>query len=106
MEKKLIKMVTWRSSRISLAILVICLSLVSLAAMPVMNTFSPSALEIFEADTENNDPSEQTEFDEDFLFETIVGDINAHLIFSKCGRANLGFQTACLAPVSPPPKYA
>ena len=99
-------MVIQRSSRVFLAILVICLCLGGLAAMPMINAFNPSIWEISEVDTENNNPSSQTEFDEDFLFKTIVGDINAHLIFSKYGQANLGFQTACVAPVSPPPKYA
>ena len=98
-------MVTQRSSRISLVILVICLCLGSLADLPMVSAFGPSALELSEAGAENNDPSSQIEFDEDFLLETIAGVINAQLIFSKYGQANLGFQTACLAPVSPPPKY-
>jgi hypothetical protein len=99
-------MVTQRSSRISLAILIICLCLGSLVAMPVINAFGPSALEISDVSAENNDSSNLTEFDEDFLLEAIMGVTNAHLIFSNCRQANLGFQIACPAPVFPPPKSA
>ena len=103
---KPIKMAVQRNSKISLAILLICLCLSSLVVIPMINTFSLSAPEISEAGAENNDPSNQAEADEEFLFEAIVGIIIAKLIFSKFGPINLDFQPACLAPVSPPPKYA
>jgi hypothetical protein len=105
-EKKPINMVTRRSSRISLAILIICLCLGSLAAMPVMNAFSPLALELSEAGAENNDSSNQTEYDEELFLETILSATTSTLIFSKSRPNNLNFQTACLVPVSPPPKSA
>ena len=99
-------MVIQRNSQISLAILIICLCFGSLVVMPMMNAFSLAAAEISDVGAENNDPSDQAELDEEFLFETIVGVIIAQFFFSKFGPMNLDFQTACLAPISPPPKYA
>ena len=103
---KPIKMAMQRNSEISLAILLICLCLGSLVVIPTLSAFSPSTSEISEAGAENKDPSNQIEFNEEFLLEAIVGVIIAHLVFSKFGPINLDFQAACLAPVSPPPKYA
>ena len=100
------KMAVQRNSEISLAILLICLCLGSLVVIPTLSAFSPSTSENSETGAENNDPSYQTEFDEELLLEAIVGIIIAHLVFSKFGPINLDFQTACLALVSPPPKYA
>jgi hypothetical protein len=95
-----------RSYRISLAALICCLCLGSLVAMPMINAFSTSALEISEIDAENNGPSSQTEFGEEFLFETIVGAIIAYLFFSKSKSMSPDFRTAYLSPHFPPPKYS
>jgi hypothetical protein len=103
---KPLKMVIQRNARISLAILIICLCLGSLVVMPMANAFRLAASEISDVGAENNDPSDQTGLDEEFLFETMAGVIIAQFIFSKFGPMNLNFQTACFAPVSPPPKYA
>jgi len=71
-----------------------------------INAFSPSAPEISDVGAENNTPSHQAEFGEEFLFEIIVAVIIAHLLFSKFWPIYLGFQTVCFVPDSPPPKYA
>ena len=97
-------MVTQRNSRISLAILVICLSLGSLAAMPMVSAFSPMVVEFSEVETENNNPSNQVEFDEELLLETILSATMAALLFSKFRCLNLDFQTISLSPHFPPPK--
>jgi hypothetical protein len=95
-----------RSSRISLAIFIICLCFGSLVVLPMMNAFSLAAAEISGVGAGNNDPSDQAGLDDEFLFEPMAGVIIARFIFSKFGPMNLDFQTVCLAPVSPPPKYA
>jgi hypothetical protein len=95
-----------RNSGISLAILVICLCLGSLIVVSTINSVSLSTQEISEPGAEDNSPSFQTEFGEEFLFEVIVGAIIAPLLFSKFGPINLGFQAVSFVPVSPPPKYA
>ncbi len=101
-----IKTAMRHNAGISLVVPLICLCLGGLVVLPMINAFSRPASEISEIGAEKNDSSNQSESDEEFLFETIVGVIIARLIFSKFGPINLDFQTACLAPVSPPPKNA
>jgi len=102
---KPVKMVMQRNSGISLVI-IIYLCLGSLMVVSTINAFSPSAPEISDVGAENNTPSHQAEFGEEFLFEIIVAVIIAHLLFSKFWPIYLGFQTVCFVPDSPPPKYA
>jgi hypothetical protein len=95
-------MVIQLGSRISLIILLICMG--SLIAMPMADAFNPSILEIFEANAETDDLTDQTEFDEDFLFEALTSAVIPYLVFSKSRQEYLDFQAACIKPVSPPPK--
>jgi hypothetical protein len=66
--------------------------------LPMSNVIGVPWLEVVEADLE------QTEFEEDVL-STIVAAINVDLLFSKSRPMNLDYQTACIAPISPPPKH-
>lgn len=49
---------------------------------------------------------EHTEFDDDFFAVSIVGVKIAKPNYSKSRTANLGYLSASLAPVSPPPKHS
>jgi hypothetical protein len=100
--KEILKMGLQLGSRISLIILLICMG--SLIALPMAIAFDLSTLEIFEASAETDDSTDQTESDEDFLFETLASGVIPYLVFSKLRLENLDFQTADIKPVSPPPK--
>lgn len=101
---RIFKMVMQLGSRISLLILLICICVGSVLAMPMAGAFDLSMLEIFETSAETDDSTEQTEFDEDFLFETLTSAVIPYLVFSKSRQEYLDFQAACIKPVSPPPK--
>ena len=93
-------MVKPRSSRFFLVTLVLCLC-VSIQFVQVANqAVNTPMLEINEADFD------ETDFEEDFLLETISNATLSGLIFSKLGSQNLDFQAICISPASPPPKPA
>jgi len=92
------------SSRISLATLIICLCLGSLAVLPILGVNIPAVLILLETDSENNIPLEQTESEEDFASTSVSCKANANSILSKSRTTDLYFQSAAIASVSPPPK--
>jgi len=98
-------MVKQRSSRISLVTLIFCLCLGSLVILPLLYVVGLSLPEISGVDLRNYALLDQVEFDEDFFIVKIMGTIIAGQCFSKSRPMNLDFQTACLSPVSPPPKH-
>jgi hypothetical protein len=99
-------MIKRRIFQISLPTLITCLFLGSLIILPMVNVSSLPALEIFEADPENQNPFAQAELDDEIRFVTLVGVTIAGLFFSKSRSTDLDFQTACVSPGFPPPKYA
>jgi hypothetical protein len=96
-------MIDKRNSRISLATLILCLCLGSLVILPFIQ-INPSAPEFSTMDVSNL--FEHTEFDDDFFAVSIVGVKIAKPNYSKSRTANLGYLSASLAPVSPPPKHS
>ncbi|MCX6057481.1 MAG: hypothetical protein NTW69_04935 [Chloroflexi bacterium] len=96
-------MINQRNFRISLATLILCFCLGSLAILPFIQVglFVP---EIFEVDAENYNLFEHAEFDGDFIVVSTNGAEIADLNFSKYRPMNLDFQSAYLSPGSPPPK--
>jgi hypothetical protein len=98
-------MVKQRSSRIPLVTLIFCLCLGSLVILPLLYVVGLSIPEISGGDLRNYNLLDQVEFDEDFFIVIIMGTIIADQCFSKSRLMNLDFQTACLSPVSPPPKH-
>ena len=96
-------MIDKRNSRISLATLILCLCLGSLVILQFIQ-INPSTLEFSTVDVFNL--FEHPEFDDDFLVVSIVGVAVAELSFSKFRLANLGYLSASLSPVSPPPKHS
>jgi hypothetical protein len=99
-------MVKQRSSRISLVTLIFCLCLGSLVILPLLYVVGLSLPEISGVDLRNHNLLDQVEFDEDFFIVTNMGTIIADQCYSKSRPKNLAFQTACLSPVSPPPKHS
>ena len=94
-----------RNSRISLATLILCLCVGSLVILPFIQ-INPSTSEIFGIEAENSNLFDQAEFDDDFFVVSIVGVTVAELSFSKFRSANLGYLSASLSPLSPPPKHS
>jgi hypothetical protein len=94
------------SSRISLVTLILCLCLGSLVILPMLNVVGLSVPEISGVDLGNYNLLDQVEFDEELFIVTIMGTTIAELFFLKSRPMNLDFQTACLSPVSPPPKHS
>jgi hypothetical protein len=92
------KMVKQPGFRFSLAILAFCLCLGSQAILPMPNVVGVSVLEVSEIDFD------QTEFEEELMVAVVVATL-VGLIFSKYGSMNLGFRTANLLSVFPPPKH-
>ena len=92
-----------RNSRISLATLILCLCVGSLAILQFIQ-INPSTLEFSTMDASNL--FEHPEFDDDFLVVSVVGGAVTELSFSKFRLANLGYLFASLSPVSPPPKHS
>jgi hypothetical protein len=99
-------MIKQRNSRISLVTLILCLCLGSLAIFPMLNVAGLSVPEITGVDLGNLNLLDQVEFDEEFIIATIIGTTVAAPLFLKSRPINLGFQTTCLSPVSPPPKHS
>ena len=96
-------MIDKRNSRISLTTLIICLCVGSQVILP-FNHINPSMAEFAMMDVSNL--FERTEFDDDFFVVSIVGVKIAKPNYSKSRTANLGYLSASLAPVSPPPKHS
>ena len=92
------------SSRISLFTLILCLCLGSLVILPLLNAAGLSIPEIFRVDLKDYNLLEQVESDEEFYIVIIMGTTIVDHLFLKSRPMNLDFQTACLSPVSPPPK--
>lgn len=92
-----------RNFRISLATLILCLCLGSLAILQFIQ-INPSTLEFSTMDASNL--FEHPEFEDDFLVVSTVSVTIAELGFSKFRSANLGYLFASLSPVSPPPKHS
>ena len=88
----------------SLTALIICLCLGSL--LLTMNVLGSSAMGIFELESEDHNLFDQAEYDDEFFIVAIAGGMIANLISSAFRSGNLGFQIACISPVSPPPKYS
>jgi len=99
-------MINQRSSRTSLVTLILYLCLGSLVILPLLIAVGLSVPEISEIDLRDYHMLDQLEFDEDFIIVTIMGTTIADQFFSKSRLMNLDFQTACLSPISPPPKHS
>ena len=99
-------MIKQRSSRNSSVTLILYLCLGSLVILPLLIAVGLSKPEISEIDLRDYHMLDQLEFDEDFIIVTIMGTTIADQRFSKSRLINLDFQTACLSPVSPPPKHS
>jgi hypothetical protein len=89
-----------------LVILILCLCLGSLVIQPLLVASGLSVLEISGVDLGNFNLLDHIELDEEFFTGTSVGTTIADIFFSKSRPMNLDFQTACLSPVSPPPKHS
>ena len=92
-----------RNSRISLATLILCLCVGSLVILQFIQ-INPSTLELSTMDVSTL--FEHPEFDDDLFAVSIVGVAVTELSFSKFRLANLGYLSASLSPVSPPPKHS
>ena len=92
------------SLRIAFLILVICLCADGLVRLPANIAIDSSSFGNSEAGLENSNLIEETDFDEEFLIET-VDVISSGLNNSKSGERKLDSKTARLSPVFPPPKY-
>jgi len=99
-------MINQRSSRNTLVTLILYLCLGSLVILPLHIAVGLSAPEISGVDLRDYNLLDQVEFDGDFFIVTIMGTTIADQYFSKSRPMNLDFQTACLSPVSPPPKHS
>ena len=86
--------------QILLAIICLCICVGSLAILPITNVEGVSVLEVPKIDFE------QAEFEEDLLIVAITAITIAGLVFTKVRSTNLNFPSACLSPVSPPPKHS
>ena len=93
-----------RKSRISLATLILCLCLGSLAVL-LFGQINPFEMEISEVEVEDYDLFDNAEFDDDFLVP-VGGVAIAKPILSKSRRMNLMFRFVSLSLLSPPPKYS
>jgi len=78
----------------------------SLALLPILNVDSSFIPGILGPDSENYNLLEQVESEDDFVIASVLRQANASLIFSKSRTINPDFQSATLAFVFPPPKYA
>ena len=86
--------------QILFAILSICIFAGTLSTLPAVNIVVIPTLEVPEVDFE------QTEFEEDLFFTTISAISITGLISTKYRSKNLDLRTACILPVSPPPKHS
>jgi hypothetical protein len=93
-------MINLRTSRLFLVILMLCLCVSTQFVQFANQAVGIPTSEMAEADFN------ETDFEEDFLFETTSNAILSGLIFPKLGLQNLDFQVICLSPVAPPPKPA
>ena len=98
-------MINQRNSRISWATLILCLYVGSLVILPFIQV-SPSAPGTSGIDAEKYIPFDHAEFDDDFFVVSIVGVKITKSNYSKSRTVNLGYLSACLSPVSPPPKHS
>jgi hypothetical protein len=89
-------MINQRNSRISLAILILCLG--SLVILPFI-TVSP-----FGIDTESYDSFDHAEPEVDIYVLSIIGAAIAELNYSESRYMNLDFESTSISPVFPPPK--
>lgn len=92
--------------RISLTPLILWLCLGSLVILPVVNENNLWISGISEFDIENSNILDPTETDDDFLVFSMTGIVGVIPVFSQPQTTKLNFQSACLAPDSPPPKYS
>ncbi len=90
-------------SQTSWMMLILCLCLGSLVILPIIAGIGSDMPGISEIDFENSDP---IEFDDDFLVLQIANVATITLISSEQRASYLDFQSAFLAPDSPPPKHA
>jgi hypothetical protein len=98
-------MINQRNSQISLATLILCLLLGSLVILPFLQ-INPSTSEIFGLEAENFGLFDHAEFDDDFLVKSIVDVKITQPNYLESRPANLGYLSASLSPVSPPPKHS
>jgi hypothetical protein len=98
-------MINQHKSRISIVTLIICLCLGSVV-ISQFNQINPFVPEIFGIEAENFDLFDHTEFDDDLFVILIVGAKITKSNYSKSRTANLGYLSAFLSPVSPPPKHS
>lgn len=101
----ILTMINKQKSRISIVTLIICLCLGSLV-ISQFNQINPFVPEIFGIEAENFDLFDHTEFDDDLFVILIVGTKFTRANYSKSRTANLGYLSASLTPVSPPPKHS
>jgi hypothetical protein len=86
--------------------MILCLCLGSLVILPLFNVVGQSIPEISSLDPRDYNLLDQVESDEEFYIVIIIGTIIADLLLLKSRPINLDFHTACLSPVSPPPKHS
>lgn len=96
-------MIDKRKSRISLVTLIFCLCVGSLVILPLIQ-INPSTQKFSTMDVSNL--FEHTEFDDDLFAVSIVGVTAAEPSFPKFTLADLGYLSAPLSLVSPPPKQS
>ena len=82
----------------------LCLCLGSLFILPMLFAVGMSVPNIPVIDLENSSEFDESEFDDDFFVLAVVELKVAASIFSRFRAINLDFQSAFLAPDSPPPK--
>ena len=78
----------------------------SLVALPMVNIFGVSGLEIVGIDFQNDNLFEYAEEADEEFDINIYGAVSDDLLSSKSRSMNLDFQDYLLTPVSPPPKHA
>ena len=93
-----------RNSQILLAILILCICLGGFVLKPFtqVNLFV-SVISDFAVEDQNL--LTHVELDDDYIALSVVSVIIVGVNFSKSRPMKLDFQSACLTPVFPPPKY-
>ena len=87
-----------------MVVLILCLCMGSLAALPIGNVGAVSGLEIFGIELENSNMFDHADTEEELIIK-IDGASSDDLLASISLSAHLVFQDHLLVPASPPPKH-